>query len=67
MKTEGQSTAKALQQAWQTGLLDRTNDTAALFVDWDVLDHRLNCLREEWPQLEHAVAIKSQPHAGVLR
>lgn len=67
MKTEGQSTAKALQRAWQTGLLDRTNDPAALFVDWDVLDHRLHCLRQEWPQMEHAVAIKSQPHPGVLR
>lgn len=67
MKTEGQSAAEALQNAWRSGLLDRTRDTAALFVDWDVLDHRLACMQKAWPQFEHAIAVKSQPHAGVLR
>lgn len=66
MKTDFGTAEAVLRRAWDEGLLDPHADRAALFVDWDVLDHRLACLQASWPGVQHAVAIKSQPHFGVL-
>lgn len=66
MKTDPRTAGAMLQKAWSEGLLHPDTDPAALFVDWDVLEHRLEYLQAQWPRFHHAIAIKSQPHAGVL-
>lgn len=67
MRVSEQTVSSVLQSAWNQGVLDPVEDTAALFVDWDVLEHRLAVLKNAWPGFHHAVAIKSQPHPAVLK
>lgn len=55
---------------WAAGQLPPTpEDSARLFVSWNALDAQLDALAAAWnhPNCVHAVAIKSQPHVGVLR
>ena len=66
MTTSFQEQARVVQLALSSGVIDPSEDTAVLLVDWDVLDHRLGLLSAHWPGVFHAIAIKSQPHKAVL-
>lgn len=47
----------------------RPEDSALMFVSWNMLDHYLSHLSSAWghPDVTHAVAIKTQPHKDILR
>jgi len=57
---------RVYQWASQKGLM-QASDTAVVFYDFDILDNRLDYLRQHFPENTlHAVAIKSNPLGAVL-
>lgn len=58
----------ALQQLHHSKKI-RTEDSAILFVSWNILDTYLEHLKSAWhhPQATHTVAIKTQPHIDILK
>lgn len=58
----------ALEKAKKEGVLG-DQDSSALFVSWDALDAYLSHLANAFnrPNIRHSIAIKTQPHPGVLR
>ena len=60
---------EALWAANQTRKGRSPEDSALLFVSWNALDAQLDALQLAWghSRINHAVAIKSQPHLSVLK
>jgi diaminopimelate decarboxylase len=60
---------EALWAANQTRKGRGPEDSALLFVSWNALDAQLDALQLAWghSRINHAVAIKSQPHQSVLK
>ena len=60
---------EALWAANQTRKVRGPEDSALLFVSWNALDAQLDALKLAWghSRINHAVAIKSQPHPSILR
>ena len=60
---------EALWAANQTRKGRGPEDSALLFVSWNALDAQLDALQLAWghSRINHAVAIKSQPHQAVLK
>ena len=60
---------EALWAANQTRKGRSPEDSALLFVSWNALDAQLDALQLAWghSRINHAVAIKSQPHQSVLK
>lgn len=66
LRTAPETYAQQYQQARRTGLIEES-DNSVIFIDLDVLDDRLDHLREVFPtSTAHAPAIKAHPLLATL-
>ena len=66
-RTNPQQICRAWHEARSQGLIDQ-EDTAVIFLDWAVIEDRVQRLQQAWPAgTLHAVAIKTNPLACVLK